>query len=336
MKTDKINAHNLCKIAENINMSPDFNGKIFFNEPMKAHTTFKVGGPADFFIKPFDTDSFVFAFEKISLVCHNSDEISLLILGGGSNLVVRDGGIRGFVLSTEGLQKIELFPLENDPDKMILVAGSGCTFKSLIDYCVEKELSGLECFAGLPGTVGGAVYMNARCYDNSISNVLYQVQYVQQGKLCIYSKNESDWDYKKSPFQRKKIDQLTEEEPVIVAASFVVTKNTGKKEEINCACQHYISDRKAKGHFKYPSAGSVFKNNHSFGQPSGKLIDDAGLKGYRVGNAEVAPWHGNFIINLGDATADDVETLVSLIIDKVEKKTGFRLECEVLFCGCPN
>lgn len=336
MKTEKINALNLCKIAENINMSPDFNGKIFFNEPMKAHTTFKVGGPADIFIKPFDTESFVFALENIGSICQTSDDISLLVLGGGSNLVVRDGGIRGFVLSTEGLQKIELFPLENDPDRMIIVAGSGATIQSLIDFSIENELSGLECFAGLPGTVGGAVYMNARCYENSISSVLYQVQYVQQGTLCVYSKKESDWDYKKSPFQRKNIDRVAEEEPVILAASFVVTKERGKKQEINCSCQQYILDRKEKGHFRYPSAGSVFKNNHSFGKPSGKLIDEAGLKGFRVGNAEVAPWHGNFIINLGDATADDIETLVSLIIDKVEHNTGFRLECEVLFCGYPN
>ena len=136
-----------------------------------------------------------------------------------------------------------------------------------------------------------------------------------------YIFDSKDWDYKKSPFQSG--------DKFIVEVNFKVHK--GRKNDIFDKAESYITDRELKGHFKYPSAGSVFKNNRSFGKPSGKIIDEVGLRGFSVGDAQVAPWHGNFIINTGSATAMDVKKLVEHIQKNVQEKTGFLLECEIIF-----
>lgn len=200
---------------------------------------------------------------------------------------------------------------------------------SVVDFCTEHVLSGLEVFAGIPGTAGGALYMNTRCFNVSVSDVLVSAEYLDPDSLeqIPYRFSAADWEYKKSPFQSTG--------RIITKAVFKATQlPETAKDGIETKCRSYISERVNKGHFRYPSAGSVFRNNRTFGKPSGEIIDEAGLCGYRIGGAQVAPWHGNFIINSGNATETDIRTLVDYIINTVKEKTGFTLQPEIIFCGC--
>ena len=303
--------NNLLKKSVNFNIIDNYNGIFLQNESLKEKTTFKIGGNASFFAKPEDSKSLI-----TLLSWAKENDLPLFILGGGSNLVVSDDGIDKLVISTEAF---DFCNLQDD----LLTCGSGCTFKKITEFCIKNEISGLENFAGLPGTTGGATFMNARCYEVSISDVLSSVKYIDLSDFTekTYLVDLSEWDYKKSPFQSG--------DKIITQVSFNIKK--GNSKEIEEKSLSFIKDRENKGHFKFPSAGSVFKNNRNFGKPSGKIIDEVGLRGFSVGQAQVAPWHGNFIINNGNATASDVRNLVEIIQDKVLKETGFMLECEIIF-----
>ena len=303
--------NNLLKKSVNFNIIDNYNGIFLQNESLKEKTTFKIGGNASFFAKPEDSKSLI-----ALLSWAKENDLPLFILGGGSNLVVSDDGIDKLVISTEAF---DFCNLQDD----LLTCGSGCTFKKITEFCIKNEISGLENFAGLPGTTGGATFMNARCYEVSISDVISSVKYIDLSDFTekTYSIDLSEWDYKKSPFQTG--------DKIITQVNFNVKK--GNSKEIEEKSLSFIKDRENKGHFKFPSAGSVFKNNRNFGKPSGKIIDEVGLRGFSVGQAQVAPWHGNFIINNGNATASDVRNLVEIIQDKVLKETGFMLECEIIF-----
>jgi UDP-N-acetylmuramate dehydrogenase len=227
--------------------------------------------------------------------------------------VFPDGDFARVVVATEKLDALAVTGTQ-------LHCGAGCKMDSIIRYCAEHKLGGLEEFSGLPGTVGGAVYMNARCYDKQVSEALTQVEFV--GGECQV--NPADWGYKKSPFQGSG--------RVILGASFAVSQLT--EEEVKASVEKaagFRADREKKRHFDYPSAGSVFKNNHEFGKPSGMIIDEAGLRGYRIGGAQVAPWHGNIIINTGNATSADIRALADYVAKTVFVKFGFRLEPEIVF-----
>ena len=303
--------NNLLKKSVNFNIIDTYNGIFLQNESLKDKTTFKIGGNASFFAKPEDSKSLI-----ALLSWAKENDLPLFILGGGSNLVVSDEGIDKLVISTESF---DFCTLQDD----LLICGAGCTFEKITEFCIENEISGLENFAGLPGTTGGATFMNARCYEVSISDVLSSVKYIDLSDFTekTYSVDLSEWDYKKSPFQSG--------DKIITQVSFNIKK--GNSKEIEEKSLSFIKDRENKGHFKFPSAGSVFKNNRNFGKPSGKIIDEVGLRGFSVGQAQVAPWHGNFIINNGNATASDVRNLVEIIQEKVLKETGFMLECEIIF-----
>ena len=190
-------------------------------------------------------------------------------------------------------------------------------------FCADHALKGFAPFAGLPGTAGGACFMNARCYGSEVADLLQNTKYFDFSTLSIkeYIFSPADWAYKVSPFQQNG--------GIILQSTFKVC--TGKKADIIEESCKNIEDRKQKGHFSYPSAGSVFKNNRNFGMPSGKIIEEAGLKGTSIGAAQIAPWHGNFIINNGGASASQIKELVDFTKAKVEEKTGFQLECEVIF-----
>lgn len=292
------------------------------NELLKNHTTFQIGGPADTFVEPESVADLGKLLKEL-----NAAGEDYFILGGGSNLVFSDEGFRGTIISTGKINRIAMIGED------LVIAEAGVTMKDLVDFCSGKGLSGLEEFAGLPGTVGGALFMNARCFDKSISDVLHETHWLEKRgdvyETCgiEYEKDQTSWDYKKSPFQHP------ENERVILSGTFKV-KVAETAEEfvgIKAKCDSYIKNREEKGHFKYPSAGSVFKNNHAFGKPSGKIIDEAGLRGYSIGDAQVAPFHGNIIINLGNATADDVKKLVLYIQNQVQQKFSFDLENEIIF-----
>ncbi len=315
--------YNVRKMEENINICGDFKGKILYNEPMAEKTTFKVGGSAAVVIEPADIDSLVIAVRA----AHKSN-VPYICLGGGSNVVVPDEGIEYAVILTTGLDSITVVPDKDGSGNCRIRCGAGCPMRQIIDYCTAEGLSGMEPFAGLPGTAGGAAFMNARCYEKSMDNVLIAVEYLSPGDCCLhhYDMNPTDWAYKKSPFQDM------EPGTIIVCVEIAVKKVTPDDiPEIQKQCQFYIDDRIRKGHFTFPSAGSVFKNNRAFGCPTGKIIDTAGLRGLEVGGAQIAPWHGNFIINRGNATAADIRQITQIVTETVYKKNGFSLELEIIF-----
>ena len=296
------------------------------NEPLAPKSTFKVGGTAKLFISPQSAEQ----LESVLGAVRSSD-LPFFVTGGGSNIVFPDGTYEGAIISTQGIKEIFYDSDETSPDGQALVTCQcGVPMAAFVDFCTRKNLSGTEQFAGLPGTVGGAVYMNARCFDRSISDILYSTNHFEfEGKAACKKEmlfDSSSWDYKKSPFQNK------ENPRYITQATFKLKRLSSENhEEIVNNCKKYIAERVNKGHFKYPSAGSVFKNNHAFGAPSGKLIDECGLKGFQIGGAQIAPFHGNFIINTGNASAKDVKALVEKVQQDVLSKYGFNLETEIIF-----
>ena len=167
--------------------------------------------------------------------------------------------------------------------------------------------------------------MNARCFDLSICELFVEARYIDLENFTEHRKvfSPAEWDYKVSPFQNGKM--------LLLSASFRLRKNIRSKEEIKTENKKYIEERKSKGHFDFPSAGSVFRNNRGFGAPSGKIIDECGLRGKQIGMAQIAPFHGNFIINLGGATQKDVKALVEFTVKEVKAKTGFCLQPEIIF-----
>jgi UDP-N-acetylmuramate dehydrogenase len=294
--------------------SPDYR----FDEPMSAHTTFRVGGPADLWLRP-EGELFPF-FAGLLLVRAREAGFPVFILGGGANLVVSDRGIRGIVLDTGGWTGIRR-------EGGGLRVKSGASLDEITEYAAPRGLSGLEFLAGMPGTLGGAVWMNARCYEKSLSDVLAETEVlvIEDGKAekRRVARRPGDFGYKRSPFQGG--DEL------ILAATLLT--GAGEPEKIRREMAEHREDRERKGHYRYPSAGSVFKNNRNFGKSTGQIIDELGLRGLRAGGARIAPWHGNIIINTGDASAADIRSLTDLAAARVKAERGLELEREILFAG---
>jgi UDP-N-acetylmuramate dehydrogenase len=288
---------------------------------MALHTTFKTGGPADIWVRP-QGDCFPgYAAELFGFA--RREGVPVFVLGGGANLVAADRGIRGIVLDTGGWTG---WDTRTGPPSAVLVR-SGTAVDALIDALAEKGWAGLEFLAGMPGTVGGAVWMNARCQEKSVSDILLETEIIDMDgvspdPLWVPYK-DADFSYKRSPFQGRRV--------LITAARFSLTR--GKAEDLRRTAAALRHDREAKGHFRAPSAGSAFKNNRAFGKPTGKIIDELGLRGFSVGGAAIAPWHGNFIINTGHAAASDIRALTEAVIEKVHAALGFTLEPEILFVG---
>ena len=296
------------KKLEKINIS----GSICFDEPMALHTTFRVGGPADIFITPSGIDDL-----KLILPWAQRENLPIFPLGAGANILVSDRGIRGLVINLSGLNEMTLHG-------EVLVAGAGVEINKLVEKAADASLSGLEFIYGMPGSVGGSVWMNARCYGISLSDILKWVENLDpDGRITRYEKREEDFSYKRSPFQGSR--------SIILRSAFLLQK--GSPEKIRKEMEAHRSDRKRKGHYLAPCAGSVFKNNRDFGEPSGKIIDSLGLKGYQIGGARVADFHGNIIINNGNAQAADIRNLIEFIQKEVFESRGFMLEPEVLYAG---
>ena len=304
---------NLWQIAQKINIEP---GRISLAEPMSAHTTFRIGGPADIFVKIRTRAELSEASRLL-----RERNIPLFILGGGANILVGDKGIRGVVLDLSGLA-------EARRSGSGMFAGAGLSVDSLCENALALGLGGLENFYGMPGSLGGAIYMNARCYEKDISEILGEIVAVSPvGRTLRIPASSCPWAYKKSPFQ----PGGAYEGWTIAGASLGL--RTGGAEEIAGVMRSRKLDRRAKGHYLLPSAGSVFKNNRDFGKPTGSILDSLGLKGMRIGDAEVSTWHANIFVNRGNATALDMRTLIETAMEKAFTAYGFRLEPEVLFVG---
>jgi len=299
---------------------------------MSAHTTFKIGGPAEAFVRPSDPAS-----AARLLMAAQKEDIPLFVLGGGANLLVGDKGIRGIVMETSGLNSARV---ERGEGSDMLVAGAGLPIDELCLDALASGLGGLEDFFGMPGTVGGAAFMNARCYEREMSDALVWVDSADaQGRITrrpvtpsgtVVTTGSADWAYKRSPYQSGGIAAGE----LILEAGFRLTRLSDEGAAAAAAVMRdRRADREAKGHYRLPSAGSVFKNDRSLGAPTGKLLDSIGMRGRRIGAAMVSSWHANIFVNEGGATAADMRKLIELSQREVLEKLGAKLESEVLMIG---
>lgn len=287
-------------------------GSLREDEPMAAHTTFRVGGPADLFAEPADAE------DLATLLGFCRDEgIPAFVLGGGANILVSDRGIRGMVIT---MSRFSTLSIESET----LSVGAGLPVSDAAAWCAERGYAGIHFLYAMPGSVGGAVWMNARCYDGEVFDVLEWVDLLtRDGRECRYTPVAGDFAYKVSPFQAN--------DAVILRCGFRLTAQD--RSVVWDQMRGFQADRESKGHFTAPSAGSMFKNDRTFGAPSGVIIDRLGLRGLRVGGAQVSPTHANIIINSQAATATDIDRLATHVEEAVFTAFGFRLEREVLRVG---
>jgi UDP-N-acetylmuramate dehydrogenase len=303
---------NVGKIPKKINLPCP----ISYNEPMNLHTSFRIGGPADMYITPHNLEQ---AAQVYGLL--NNQNIPTFILGAGANILVSDLGIRAAVIDVSGLQGCS--PSRTDRGAT-LEALAGTAMSDVSTLALEQGLSGLEFIYSMPGSVGGSVWMNARCYGRSISEALVRVKYAEpSGAIATMKVNREQFSYKRSPFQSFPC--------LILSATFAL--ESGDTRAMRERMESIKQDREQKGHFQYPCAGSIFKNDRAFGNPTGKLIDSLGLKGRCIGAACVSQYHGNIIVNTAAARAEEVFQLIRLLEDEVYKAYGFRLERELLLAG---
>lgn len=280
---------------------------IKIDESLKKYTTFNIGGKASILLEAKNEQ------EILSLVnFFDEHKISFLLIGRGSNLLISDKGIkRPVIVLDKNFSKID------EIDDETLYAQAGASLKSLANKALDLGLGGLEAISGIPGTVGGAVYMNAGAYGSEIKDFLTKIRFIKNGKIMELDAQEAKFSHRKSIFQ--------DEACVILGAYFKLNKKD--RAAIEEAQKDYTQRRKDKQPLEYPSAGSVFK------RPSGyfasKLIEDAGLKGLSVGGAMVSKKHSGFIINKASASFDDVISLIDLVKKRVEEKFGVKLEEEI-------
>ncbi|MDR2481911.1 MAG: UDP-N-acetylmuramate dehydrogenase [Spirochaetaceae bacterium] len=303
-------------------MSTEDNFFFIRDEPLSAHTTFCVGGPADFYLRP-DGGSFpALAPRIVNYAAEN--KIPLFVLGGGANVLASDNGFHGIVLDTTDFSGCTIRKTGHNAE---IHARAGTKSDYIAGFAAENSVAGVEFLAGLPGTIGGAVWMNARCYEKSLSDVLLSVTILDESlAVRTIPIKKDDFGYKKSPFQNRRV--------IILEACLTV--KAGDSAAIQNTMAGFRKDRELKGHFSYPSAGSIFKNNRDFGKPAGKIIEELGLRGIQTGGAQIAPWHGNFIINRGNAAAADIHALIELIKSKAYDKLAINLEPEIIFLGFHN
>ena len=285
---------------------------------LSDYTTFKIGGPADYFVKPGSPDEFVQSIEWAL-----KKGLPFFILGKGSNILVSDEGYRGLVIYTERLNGIRA--VNNGVE-----AECGALIDDVVDFSAERGLTGIEFLAGMPGTVGGAVYMNARAYGGEISGVFKRADVValEDGKttIKIFNKEDMNFSYKYSVLQKRR-------HYLLKALFELQISNPG---DVKKRVEEIRRLRREKGEYIFPSAGCIFKNDYSLGVSAGKIIDSCGLKKTRIGEAEVYEKHANFIINRGGASSRDVYELIKLVEKKVKEKTGIKLEREIILLGFEN
>jgi len=285
-------------------------GRIVYGEPLDKYTSFGIGGPADIMVFPEGA-----ADVRAALRLCREERVPYLVLGGGSNLLVRDGGFRGVVLHLEGV-----FTQLNVEGKRVW-AGAGVRLSRLVAFCSKLALSGVECLAGVPGTVGGAVRGNAGAFGGSIADHLVAVRLLtREGDEHVFSRDRMEFSYRRSSLP---------EGCVILEAAFDLEQ--GDTGEIRRRISANLVQRNRGQPVEWRSAGSVFKNPP--GEYAGRLVEKAGLKGVRVGGACISPKHGNFIINLGGATATDILALIDLMQRQVREKMQVELELEVRVVG---
>ena len=279
-------------------------------EPLSTHTTFGIGGPADVFVVPETADELAACVST----CKDAG-VDFFVLGKGSDLLVADDGYRGVIVSLDGLTGIER-------EGNALVCGAGAALKDVAERACEEGLSGFEFACGIPGSIGGACFMNAGAYDGCMADVLESVEVLTEGGDVIsLGVEDLELGYRTS--------RIRTERMVVLAARLGLVP--GDREVVRAKMDDLTARREEKQPLEYGSAGSTFKRPE--GYFAGKLIMDAGLKGYRVGGAAVSTKHAGFVVNMGGATAADVRAVIAHVQDEVARQFGVRLEPEVRFLG---
>lgn len=287
--------------------------KILYQEPMRKYTTFKIGGPAECLIKIDNLEELKKILEIV-----NNNSIPITIIGNGSNLLISDKGIKGITL----MIKLEKIDIREKNDTIQITVGAGEKIGKLAQICLQNEITGLEELSGIPGTIGGAVRMNAGAHGKEMKDITKKVRCIDyQGKEKEFANEELQFDYRNSRLKREKY----------IITEITLQLQKGKKEKIKAKMEEYATYRKEKQPMEYPSAGSTFKRGADF--ITAKLIDEAGLKGYRIGDAEVSTKHSGFIINKGNATAKEVLALVEHVKKTVYEKFQKEIELEIEVMG---
>lgn len=297
-----MNTEQLCILARKLGC------RILINRKLRDFTTFRVGGECPVIIE-INSENSLAELVKFS----NQNRLRTMVIGKGSNMLCDDKGFDGavFLMGNE-FSKIRLI------DDVTVEAEAGCPLIRLCRFALENSLGGLEFAYGIPGTVGGAVYMNAGAYGGEIKNVIQSARAADaDGNISEFSKEEMELSYRTSIFQRRN--------SIITKAVFKLHK--AEKSEIEARMNELMARRKEKQPLEYPNAGSTFKRPQ--GQFAGKLIQDCGLKGVSIGGAQVSEKHSGFVINTGNATSDDIKRLIEKVQQTVLEKTGYFLECEV-------
>ena len=284
---------------------------VYRNEPMKKHTTFRIGGPADYYLCPHSAKE----IQKVVEICRE-EKIPYFILGNGSNLLVSDKGYRGAV--------IQLWKNVSDirVDGCLIEAKAGASLAKIAAQALEEGLTGMEFAAGIPGTLGGAVVMNAGAYGGEMKDILKEALVMdEEGKIFTLEKENLKLGYRTS---------IVKEKGYIVLAATLELK-PGNREEIRKLMEDLKQRRAEKQPLDMPSAGSTFKRPE--GYFAGKLIMDAGLRGFSVGGAQISEKHCGFVVNTGGASASDVLNLIREVQKRVRENSGVELETEVKFLG---
>lgn len=281
------------------------------NESMKNHTSFKIGGDADFMVFPKSVEE----IKNIISLCKN-ENVKYMVMGNGSNMLVSDKGIEGVIIKiSDSMSYVEIRDEE-------IYAEAGVLLSTLSHKALDASLSGLEFASGIPGTLGGAVVMNAGAYGGEMKDVITHVGYMDKdGNIQEIKNEDAEFSYRKSIF--------SENEYIVIYVKMKLF--TGERDEIKEKMADFNQRRRDKQPLNLPSAGSTFKRPE--GYFAGKLIEDAGLKGYGIGGAKVSEKHSGFIVNYNNATAEDVCKLIAEVQEKVKKRFGVELEPEVKFYG---
>jgi UDP-N-acetylmuramate dehydrogenase len=295
-----------------------FRGEIRRNEPLARHTSFGIGGPADMLVYPEDREDLLLLFESI-----RRDAVPYMILGGGTNLLVRDKGFRGVAISLRKLDKVKI---EREFRSLggiyaVISAEAGAALAKLLSFASQSSLTGIEFAAGIPGTVGGAVCMNAGTAEGEMGDIVEKVEFMDpDGQVVAVSREEMRFEYRKSGFAAGWI---------VIGATVKLRHDDTRK--ISEKIRDLMEKRKEYQPWGLPNAGSIFKN--PLDEAAGKLIDLAGLKGKSSGGARVSEKHANFIVNTGNASAADVLSLMSMVKKTVLEVHGVRLEPEIKIVG---
>jgi UDP-N-acetylmuramate dehydrogenase len=299
----------ISKLAEEVK------GEILRSAPMSEHTSFRVGGPVDCLIFPADVED----LRKTVRWCRR-ERVSYFILGNGTNLLVRDGGIRGLALSlVRGFR--ELSVLEQGPKESLVFAGAGEPLGGLLEFSCGRNLSGMEWAAGIPGSVGGAIFMNAGAFGGEMKDSVASVRFMDgEGEVLEKGREDLNFSYRSLELEKGWI---------VLGGTFRL--KTGKPGAIRARREEILQKRVARQPLDLPSAGSVFRNPARM--TAGKLIEEVGLKGTRLRSAQISEKHANFIVNLGQAKARDILSLADWAREKVFQERGIRLEMEIRVVG---